>query len=240
MFLCVGVGELSETQRRAARRLLHQRFPSTHNHMVIDKLLGFSHGGLHCHHANRELGRSELNEECYCAMGMVGGQCVVAAVFHRKPPASRSKGSSALLLLAVQPHAERRGYGTGMVQYIRRQSAEAGASLLVVIAAVRTPYDDGELTNPAFWMRPALRLATLTTADAQRLKLFVPWSDGVRPLCSSLDAAEEVQARYISITLGLERRRRLRELARLVRTRVLSCPLGGAAAAGWWRGRRGR
>ena len=41
-FSCAGVRGLSETQRGAARRLLHQRFPSKHNHKVIDTLLGFA------------------------------------------------------------------------------------------------------------------------------------------------------------------------------------------------------
>ena len=32
-------------QRGAARRLLRQRFPSKHNHKVIEALLGFGHSG---------------------------------------------------------------------------------------------------------------------------------------------------------------------------------------------------
>ena len=181
-FVTRGVRELDEAQRDAAQQVLLDRFAqgkenmSAHNRKIVNTLLGISHCVLHCHRANCELGRAELGR-FGCALGMVGGRCVAAAVFRHVPAASRREGWSELLLLAVRRDEERRGYGTAMVEYVRRLSAASGASLLVVIS-----------NGSAFWQRPALRLAELVAAEAGRYPCFVPWSHGIKLLGSKLEA----------------------------------------------------
>ena len=182
-FITRGVRELDEAERSAAQQVLLDRFAqgkdnmSAHNRKVVNTLLGFGHCALHCHRANCELGRAELGR-FGCALGMVGGRCVAAAVFRHVPAASRREGWSELLLLAVRRDEERRGYGTAMVEYVRRLSAASGASLLVVIS-----------NGSAFWQRPALRLGELAAAEAGRYPCFVPWSHGIKLLGSRPEAA---------------------------------------------------
>ena len=182
------VRELDEAQRGAAQQVLLDRFAqgkenmSAHNRKVVNTLLGFTTCALHCHRANCELGRAELGR-FGCALGMIGGRCVAAAVFRHVPAASRREGWSELLLLAVRRDEERRGYGTAMVEYVRRLSAASGASLLVVIS-----------NGSAFWLRPALRLAELAPAEAARFPCFVPWSHGIKLLGSRPEATDAFEA----------------------------------------------
>jgi GNAT superfamily N-acetyltransferase len=182
-FVSRRVGELDEAQRGAAQQVLLDRFAqgkenmSAHNRKIVNTLLGFGHCALHCHRANCELGRAELGR-FGCALGMVRGRCVAAAVFRHVPAASRREGWSELLLLAVRRDEERRGYGTAMVEYVRRLSAASGASLLVVIS-----------NGSAFWQRPALRLGELAAAEAGRYPCFVPWSHGIKLLGSRPEVA---------------------------------------------------
>ena len=183
-----GVRELDEAQRGAAQQVLLDRFAqgkenmSAHNRKVVNTLLGLTTCALHCHRANCELGRAELGR-FGCALGMVGGRCVAAAVFRHVPAASRREGWSELLLLAVRRDEERRGYGTAMVEYVRRLSTASGASLLVVIS-----------NGSAFWLRPALRLGELAPAEAARFPCFVPWSHGIKLLGSRPQTANAFEA----------------------------------------------
>ena len=183
-----GVRELDEAQRSAAQQVLLDRFAqgkenmSAHNRKVVNTLLGFTTCALHCHRANCELGRAELGR-FGCALGMIGGRCVAAAVFRHVPAASRREGWSELLLLAVRRDEERRGYGTAMVEYVRRLSAASGASLLVVIS-----------NGSAFWLRPALRLGELAPAEAARYPCFVPWSHGIKLLGSRPETTDAFEA----------------------------------------------
>jgi hypothetical protein len=118
---------------------------------------------------------------------MVRGRCVAAAVFRHVPAASRREGWSELLLLAVRRDEERRGYGTAMVEYVRRLSAASGASLLVVIS-----------NGSAFWQRPALRLGELAAAEAGRYPCFVPWSHGIKLLGSRCEAERSAVASLVN------------------------------------------
>ena len=77
--------ELDEAQRGTAQQVLLDRFAqgkenmSAHNRKVVNTLLGLTTCALHCHRANCELGRAELGR-FGCALGMIGGRCVAAAV----------------------------------------------------------------------------------------------------------------------------------------------------------------
>ena len=153
----------------AAQALLLTRFLDG---KIINTLLGFGSAQLHCHRAKGLCPANELGMY-RCAVGRIGGRCVVAACFRHVPaPTPRREAWSELLLLAVDKEEERRGYGGAMVAFVKRLCAEAGSKSLCVVS-----------NGSQYWERPALGFAA--AADG-RFPCFIPWSEGIRQLCCTL------------------------------------------------------
>ena len=132
--------ELDMEQRHAAKRVLDARFPTSLE--VISAVLGFSKKALHCHRAGCAIAPCEL-AKFSCIVGTVGGECVAAACLRHLPPTSRREGWTELLLLAVREDSERRGYGTAMVQQVKRLCTDTASAALVVVS-----------NGSQFWRRP--------------------------------------------------------------------------------------
>ena len=172
---------MTAEQREMAQGVLQARFCSNAtqrkaNGPIVDGMLGYNSISIHCYRSSGELAASEI-AKYRCAVGRIGGRCVVAACFRHVPAAtSRKEAWSELLLLAVDKEEERRGYGGAMVAFVKRLCAEAGSKALCVVS-----------NGSAYWERPALGFAA--AADG-RFACFIPWSEGIRQLCCTLgDAA---------------------------------------------------
>jgi hypothetical protein len=133
---------LPGTVRDAASALLIDRLGrgkhSTANTPLVKMLFGKANGTPHCHRIQCKVQLTTLREY-HCAAVMAGGRCVCTAVFRHVPLPHRRPGSlvpfTELLLLAVEQEQENKGFGRAMTEYVKRCSAIAASTHVLVISS---------------------------------------------------------------------------------------------------------